>query len=80
MLTVSPREPAQRHVRRWGTLTCPGYGRWAGHRPVAGFDGVMMHPGPNLVVVTTRFTAEMEDGSTRYGSTNYPHYLPEQPR
>ncbi len=38
----------------------------------------MMQAGPNLVVVTTRFTAELEDGSIVYGTTNYPHYLPEQ--
>ena len=25
----------------------------------------------------TRFAAELEDGTTIYGSTNYPHYLPE---
>jgi hypothetical protein len=45
---------------------------------IPAFDGVMMQAGPNLVVVTTRFTAELEDGTTVYGSTNYPHYLPEQ--
>ena len=49
-----------------------------GIRHIPAFDGVMMQAGPNLVVVTTRFTAELEDGSTLYGSTNYPHYLPEQ--
>jgi hypothetical protein len=38
----------------------------------------MMQAGPNLVVVTTRYTAELEDGTTIYGSTTYPHYLPEQ--
>lgn len=49
-----------------------------GIKHIPPFDGVMMQVGPNLVVVTTRFTAELEDGSTIYGSTNYPHYLPEQ--
>lgn len=49
-----------------------------GIRNIPAFDGVMMQAGPNLVVVTTRYTAELEDGSTVYGSTNYPHYLPEQ--
>jgi hypothetical protein len=38
----------------------------------------MMQSGPNTVVVTTRYTAELEDGTTIYGSTTYPHYLPEQ--
>lgn len=45
---------------------------------IPAFDGVMMQAGPNLVVVTTRFTAELEDGTTIFGTTNYPHYLPEQ--
>jgi hypothetical protein len=45
---------------------------------IPAFDGVMMQAGPNLVVVTTRFTAELEDGTTIHGSTNYPHYLPQQ--
>lgn len=49
-----------------------------GIKHIPAFDGVMMQAGPSLVVVTTRFTAELEDGSTIYGSTNYPHYLPEQ--
>lgn len=49
-----------------------------GIKCIPAFDGVMMQAGPNLVVVTTRYTAELEDGSTIYGSTNYPHYLPEQ--
>jgi hypothetical protein len=49
-----------------------------GIKRIPGFDGVMMQAGPGLVVVTTRFTAELEDGSTVYGTTNYPHYLPEQ--
>lgn len=49
-----------------------------GIKHIPAFDGVMMQAGPNLVVVTTRFSAELEDGSTIYGSTNYPHYLPEQ--
>lgn len=45
---------------------------------IPAFDGVMMQSGPNTVVVTTRYTAELEDGTTIYGSTTYPHYLPEQ--
>jgi hypothetical protein len=45
---------------------------------IPAFDGVMMQAGPGLVVVTTRYTAELEDGTTIYGSTNYPHHLPEQ--
>lgn len=49
-----------------------------GIKHIPAFDGVMMQAGPNLVVVTTRFTAELEDGSTVYGTTNYPHYLPQQ--
>lgn len=49
-----------------------------GIKHIPAFDGVMLQAGPNLVVVTTRFTAELEDGATIYGSTNYPHYLPEQ--
>lgn len=49
-----------------------------GIKHIPAFDGVMMQAGPNLVVVTTRFSAELEDGSTIYGSTNYPHFLPEQ--
>lgn len=49
-----------------------------GIKHIPAFDGIMMQAGPNLVVVTTRFTAELEDGRTIYGSTNYPHYLPEQ--
>lgn len=49
-----------------------------GIKHIPAFDGVMMQAGPNLVVVTTRFTAELEDGSTLYGSTNYPHFLPAQ--
>jgi hypothetical protein len=49
-----------------------------GIRHIPAFDGVMMQAGPNLVVVTTRYTAELEDGTVIYGSTTYPHYLPEQ--
>lgn len=49
-----------------------------GIKHVPAFDGVMMQAGPKLVVVTTRFVAELEDGTTIYGTTNYPHYLPEQ--
>ena len=45
---------------------------------IPAFDGIMMQAGPNLVVVTTRFSAELEDGSTIHGTTTYPHYLPEQ--
>lgn len=49
-----------------------------GIKHIPAFDGVMMQAGPNLVVVTTRFSAELEDGSTIHGTTNYPHYLPRQ--
>lgn len=49
-----------------------------GIKHIPAFDGVMMQAGPNLVVVTTRFTAELEDGTTIYGSTTYPHFLPTQ--
>lgn len=52
-----------------------------GHNGIAaipGFDGIMMQAGPSLVTVTTRFTADLEDGSTLYGRTFYPHYLPAQ--
>ncbi len=45
------------------------------HR-VPAFEGIMMQAGPGLVVVTTSYRAELEDGSTVYGSTHYPHYLP----
>lgn len=45
---------------------------------IPAFDGVMMQAGPGLVVVTTRYTAELEDGTTVCGTTTYPHYLPEQ--
>ncbi|MGH3794640.1 MAG: hypothetical protein ACRDSP_07095 [Pseudonocardiaceae bacterium] len=44
-----------------------------GIKHIPAFDGMMMQAGSNLVVVTTRFAAELEDGTT-----NYPHYLPEQ--
>jgi hypothetical protein len=49
-----------------------------GIKNIPSFDGVMMQAGPNLVVVTTRFAVDLEDGTTIYGSTTYPHYLPEQ--
>lgn len=49
-----------------------------GIKHIPAFDGLMMQAGPRLVVVTTRFSAELEDGTTIYGSTNYPHYLPNQ--
>ncbi|PRW63104.1 hypothetical protein [Actinopolyspora mortivallis] len=45
---------------------------------IPAFDGIMMQAGPGLVVITTRYRAELENGSTLYGSTSYPHYLPEQ--
>jgi hypothetical protein len=45
---------------------------------IPAFDGIMMQAGPNLVTVVSRFTAELEDGSTVYGRTFYPHYLPVQ--
>jgi hypothetical protein len=49
-----------------------------GIRHIPAFDGVMMQSGPNTVVVATRYAAELEDGTTIYGSTTYPHYLPQQ--
>jgi hypothetical protein len=42
------------------------------------FTGVMTQAGPNLVTVTTTYEAILEDGSTLYGTTFYPHWLPEQ--
>ncbi len=42
------------------------------------FTGVMVQAGPNLVTVTTNYEAVLEDGTTLYGTTFYPHYLPEQ--
>lgn len=42
------------------------------------FSGVMMQAGPKLVTVTTNYEAVLEDGSTLFGTTFYPHYLPEQ--
>ena len=42
------------------------------------FRGVMMQAGPRLVTVTTSYEALLEDGSTLYGTTFYPHFLPEQ--
>jgi hypothetical protein len=40
--------------------------------------GVMMQAGPKVVTVTTRYQIALEDGSTVYGTTFYPHYLPKQ--
>jgi len=45
---------------------------------IAPFSGVMMQAGPRLVTVTTSYEALLEDGTTLYGSTYYPHYLPAQ--
>jgi len=45
---------------------------------IAPFQGVMMQAGPRLITVTTSYEAVLEDGTTLYGSTYYPHYLPEQ--
>ncbi|MGH3871780.1 MAG: hypothetical protein ACRDSR_09770 [Pseudonocardiaceae bacterium] len=42
------------------------------------FTGVMTQAGPNLITVTTTYEAILEDGSTLYGTTFYPHWLPEQ--
>jgi len=53
----------------------PGHNGIATVRP---FDGTMMQSGPAVVVVTTRYEAILEDGTTLYGSTFYPHFLPEQ--
>jgi hypothetical protein len=49
-----------------------------GIKYIPAVDGLMMQAGPNLMAATTRLTAELEDGTTIYGTTNYPHYLPEQ--
>jgi hypothetical protein len=38
----------------------------------------MVQVGPNLITVTTNYEAVLEDGSTLYGTTFYPHYLPHQ--
>ncbi len=54
------------------------------HRGVNGiadvrpFAGVMMQAGPKLITVTTNYEEVLEDGSTLYGTTFYPHYLPHQ--
>jgi hypothetical protein len=42
------------------------------------FTGVMVQAGPRLVTVSTNYEAVLEDGSTLYGTTFYPHYLPHQ--
>lgn len=42
------------------------------------FEGVMVQSGPKLITVTTSYEAVLEDGSTLYGTTFYPHYLPHQ--
>ena len=42
------------------------------------FTGVMVQAGPKLVTVSTNYEAVLEDGSTLYGTTFYPHYLPHQ--
>ncbi|MPZ65138.1 MAG: hypothetical protein GEU83_06355 [Pseudonocardiaceae bacterium] len=42
------------------------------------FEGVMVQAGPKLITVTTNYEAVLEDGSTLYGTTFYPHYLPHQ--
>jgi hypothetical protein len=41
-------------------------------------EGVMMQAGPNVVTVTTHYEVGLEDGSTMFGTTFYPHFLPEQ--
>ncbi|MGH3711736.1 MAG: hypothetical protein ACRDRQ_27395 [Pseudonocardiaceae bacterium] len=42
------------------------------------FAGVMVQAGPKLITVTTNYEAVLEDGSTLYGTTFYPPYLPHQ--
>jgi hypothetical protein len=42
------------------------------------FAGVMVQAGPRLITVTTNYEAVLEDGTTLYGTTFYPHYLPQQ--
>ncbi len=49
-----------------------------GIREISPFSGVMMQAGPRLVTVTTKYQALLEDGTTVYGSTYYPHYIPQQ--
>jgi hypothetical protein len=61
------------------TTTCtsrikPGVNGISRLRP---FEGLMQQVGPNLIMVTTVFEAEMEDGTLARGTTNYPHWLPE---
>jgi hypothetical protein len=45
---------------------------------VLGVQGVMMQAGPKVVTVTTSYEALLEDCTTLYGTTFYPHFLPEQ--
>lgn len=53
----------------------PGVNGIAAVRP---FIGVMMQAGPRLITVSTHYEATLEDGSTVYGTTYYPHFLPGQ--
>lgn|GEM_PF-2775882 len=70
-------DPAIDHSRIEGGVSHLRFGV-NGIAHVPAFDGIMMQAGPGLIVVTTRFTALLEDGTSLYGSTTYPHYLPEQ--
>jgi len=42
--------------------------------------GLMQQASPKVVTVATSYEVELEDGSTMFGNTYYPHYLPEPKR
>ena len=42
--------------------------------------GLMQQASPKVVTVATSYEVELEDGSTMYGNTYYPHFLPEPRR
>ncbi|GAA3727936.1 hypothetical protein HDA32_000264 [Spinactinospora alkalitolerans] len=65
------------HSRIEGGTSHIHYGE-NGIAEVRPFTGVMMQAGPNLITVTTSYEAVLEDDSTLYGTTFYPHYLPQQ--
>lgn len=69
--------PSYDHSRLEGGISHvrPGTSGVAAVRP---FDGTMMHAGPGVVIVTTRYEVTLESGETAYGVTHYPHFLPEQ--
>lgn len=41
-------------------------------------DGTLLQAGPGVAIATTRYQAELEDGTTLYGATYEPQFLPEQ--